>query len=387
MSAYANLLAGHAGASPGSVDPASLGYTAITAPPANGPVVLSNSTPLFDDQATAPTTVIGGDGTNQVIRSGAGNLTFWAGKGGGAILAGGAFTSSGSAPITDNVIGTPLTGGGDWAISTGPGHDTIAAASGNDSISTQTGSSQIFLGSGNDMVVSGGNDTISGGSGPATIQASTAGDEVFAGGAAALNFLNADGASTLIGGSGDATVYGGTGQVTLFGGASMRDLFFAGQRGGNTLVAGAGLATLGGAGGGNVFVAGSGGDLIAVGPGRNTVFGGAGNDTISTGRGSTVVIAGTGADQIIAGSGQATLQAGGGRDLFVFVTGMSGGSDLITGFTPGLDHLVLDGYGANAAAPAIAGATPAAGGMQLHLGDGTTITLAGLSKISRGMFA
>jgi len=93
----------------------------------------------------------------------------------------------------------------------------------------------------------------------------------------------------------------------------------------------------GGSGGGNIYVGDTAADVIAAGPGSDTVVAGAGN---------TAIFAGSGTDVIFAGSGAATMVAGSGPDVFAFVNGQAGGSDLISGFKPGTDQIVLIGYGA-----------------------------------------
>jgi Ca2+-binding RTX toxin-like protein len=94
-------------------------------------------------------------------------------------------------------------------------------------------------------------------------------------------------------------------------------------------------------------IGGSGNDTLVGNAIANTLSGGAGNDILSGGGGNDILIGGTGID---------TLTGGTGTDTFVFATGdsspVAGQHDLITDFTPGVDHIDLSGIDAISSTPA-----------------------------------
>jgi serralysin len=94
-------------------------------------------------------------------------------------------------------------------------------------------------------------------------------------------------------------------------------------------------------------IGGSGNDTLVGNAIANTLSGGAGNDILSGGGGNDILIGGTGID---------TLTGGTGADTFVFATGdsspVAGQHDLITDFTPGVDHIDLSGIDAISSTPA-----------------------------------
>jgi Ca2+-binding RTX toxin-like protein len=139
-------------------------------------------------------------------------------------------------------------------------------------------------------------------------------------------------------------------------------LVFAGGANADLLIAGSGNETLSGFGstGANVFFAGAGNDLLA---------GGAGAETFLAGHGSSTVIGGTGAD------------------LYGFINGLGGGSETVLGFSVAKgDHISLQGYGANAAQSALAGATVAGGSTTLTLSDHTSVTFIGVTGLNAANF-
>jgi Ca2+-binding RTX toxin-like protein len=124
------------------------------------------------------------------------------------------------------------------------------------------------------------------------------------------------------------------------------------------------IATAGGSGNGA-----AGGNGIGS-PGADLLIGGAAGDRLD-GRGGADVIEGRG--------GNDTLTGGLGADSFILRRG--DGFDRIEDFAPGLDDLVLTGFGLTATA-ALALARETAGGVSLDLGGGDGVLLAGLRLAS-----
>ena len=137
------------------------------------------------------------------------------------------------------------------------------------------------------------------------------------------------------------------------------DVLTASSFGGDGLVAGGGNETLNGAGS----------------TWENVLFGGSGNDTVMLGHGADSFVGGSGAATVAIGSGNADLFAGSGAELFSFQAGRTGGSDVISGFRVGADHLRLSG------GLAVARSSSARGMTSIRLTDGTQIHLAGISGV------
>lgn len=107
----------------------------------------------------------------------------------------------------------------------------------------------------------------------------------------------------------------------------------SGTEGGDLIFGGAGNDTLHGRGGDDWLDGGEGDDELRGGEGDDVLFGGAGNDLLAGGGGRDSFIGGLGQDRL------ASI-ADGEEDLFVFATAAAGG-DVIVGFEPGIDKIVL----------------------------------------------
>ena len=104
------------------------------------------------------------------------------------------------------------------------------------------------------------------------------------------------------------------------------------------------------------------------------------------GSGNNLIGGGVGNDTIFGGSGSATVRGGGGADVFAFSNGRGGSSAnvLIADFTVGTDRLALVGYGTNVSS-VLATAVTSGGSTSLTLGDGTRVTLTGITS-TNGIF-
>lgn len=84
-------------------------------------------------------------------------------------------------------------------------------------------------------------------------------------------------------------------------------------------------------------------DTIFGGDGSDSLYGGAANDQLYGGSRADFVDGSGGQDILVGGLGGDTLDGGAGADRFVFKTKLSAqNADLIFGFTPGEDKIVLD---------------------------------------------
>jgi Ca2+-binding RTX toxin-like protein len=143
---------------------------------------------------------------------------------------------------------------------------------------------------------------------------------------------------------------------------------------------------LGSAGGNMMYVnTTSGGLLYGAGSGFETVDASLskGSNTISAGAdraGGDLLVGGAGNDFINANAGSDTLIGGGGANAFGFFSANGGPSAKVIGDFSGLDTVYLQGYGADAAATAIAGATTAGGSTTITLSDNTKITFTGVTS-------
>ncbi|MBN9559734.1 MAG: calcium-binding protein [Alphaproteobacteria bacterium] len=247
----------------------------------------------------------------------------------------------------------------------------------------------------NDIVFTGpqdGHALLVGNGGNSLLDAHGTADTVVAGGGNATLFGGGD-ETLLVGGAGADTLVAGGGAVTLAGGSG-GSLSFAGSgegtalagTGHDTIVSGAGAVTVWAGDGEPLVFGGSGGLTFIGGSGNATVVAGNGNATVTAGSGADAVWGGAGSDVLQAGSGNATLAGGAGADLFGFTAGRAGGSDVIVDFLSGTDHVQLQGYGGNAVASALAGATTANGNTLITLGDGTQVAFLNVTGLTAADF-
>ncbi len=271
--------------------------------------------------------------------------------------------AAGSVACTDG-------GGAAIVVATGPGAMTLVGGAQGASLLAFAGDDAVTYagGAGADEVILGaGAFSGTGGSGSL----------VLFGGSGGLAYTAGTGSDTLVGGTGSATVHAGAGG------------YFAGTGGSVIAAMGAGTFMAGNVSGDVLNAASTGGDILAAGGGNETLngagaaagdilFGGSGADQVSLGRGADTVVAGAGTATVQAGAGSAALYlggpgGGGGATLLSLAAGTAGGSDTVSGFRVGTDHLHLSGY---AGAPTV---TTTGGNTTLALTDGSRVTLLGVS--------
>ncbi len=151
-----------------------------------------------------------------------------------------------------------------------------------------------------------------------------------------INGLGGDDTITTGSGNNTVTTVGGNDSITTGAG---NDFIFAGN-GNNTVNAGDGV---------NQVQTGTGNDTITTGSGADAIGSGAGDDIIRTGAGADLVASGAGGDSIDLGVDSV-------KDTVVFeASAAANGSDVITGFTTGVDKLDLQLMTSDSAATMVSG--------------------------------
>ena len=243
-------------------------------------------------------------------------------------------------------------GDGNFSIG-GAAGDTITGGTGNNFIDAHLGNQSVVGGSaGNETIFSGIGDTIQGGAGNVTI-GGMAGD-------------------TITGGTGNALIDGHLGNQSITGGSAGNETIWGGA--GDTIQGGAGNVTIGGMAG-DTITGGSGNTFIDADLGNQSVVGGSGNTTIWGGAGDTI--------QGASGTGSALIGFAGGNQTLWDNGATSTGSDSVFGFNQAAGDRVSLNSATDTTANVLATATADAGGNAvLHLNDGSSVTLLGVSVAS-----
>lgn len=364
---------------------------------------------------TAVDTAVGGPGNDQFTVNGDSD-TIIGGGGQDTVVVPTADTSwvyngSGANALTSGSMSDSLSGIGTIAFA--GGGDTVVAKAGG-SFGLGGGGNEIFLGVGAANVALGGGDTAVGGPGPVTVTGAAVGrgdlvwdtdgpltyvgaatpDTVIAG-AATISAGSAglaaycDGSSLVFqGGAGSDVAVGGIGRLGATGGSGTA-MFVGGSAGDNNLSAGTGTAVVFAGGAGDVITfANAAADVAVLRTGAETVQG-AGNSagfSVYTEGADAAITGGSGNDGFVLGSGSSTVDGGGGINAFVFINGESGGQDVIQDWDSTRDFAFLIGYGAGAAANAVAAQVRGPSGTVVTLPDHTRITFAGLASVGNGSF-
>lgn len=135
--------------------------------------------------------------------------------------------------------------------------------------------------------------------------------------------------------------------------------------------------SLNGGGGDDVVQGGAGSDHIMGGSGHDVLIGGLGNDVMQGGAGIDTLLGGLGLDKLYGDAGNDTLTGNGGADQFIWSANANLGSDHITDFENGVDHIRLAGTGATQFSD-LAISTNGSGWAVITLANGTEITLDGV---------
>ena len=150
-------------------------------------------------------------------------------------------------------------------------------------------------------------------------------------------------------------------KLTIVSGAAGIDDLKAGSSVGGTVVV---------AGSGSVFLDNATNNIVTVQGGAAVhVFGGQGSDTITASAGGAILDGGAGNDKLIAGVG---------ADTIIFGAGYK--ADTVIGFNVGQDKIALKGTPFTYVSEALNKVRDTAAGAVLDLGNGDTLTLAGVSK-------
>ena len=327
-------------------------------------VTIPSADPAVVDNASGPVSLQGGAAGTSVV-AGMGGLSYT------DITPSGTLVDQIAAAGGNNLIQTSVTGPGSYDIATGSGNDTINVLAGNATVSPGSGFNQVGLGAGDSLITSSGFDSITGsgaGGGSDTVNIVAGQTSITSGTSSFLaNDMSAGPVRVALGSGGDTVNLAPQASGTFVG------------MGSSATISGLGtLVATEDSGGDSYQVTGQANATVNGGTGNDLLDGG-GDSAAELFR------AGTGNDTLIAGQGQATLGGaqgfaasallqsdGSAPTTFLFVNGQSGGSDTITGFKPS-DVISFVGYGNNPQGTAlVSNATTI-----ITLSDGTTLHVVG----------
>lgn len=217
--------------------------------------------------------------------------------------------------------------------SQGQMHDNIAIAYGaviEDAVAGSGNDLLIANEVANDLTGGAGIDTVSYRDSDSGVTASLSSDRGTGGDAAGDHY---HGIEQLEGSNFADTLTSGNGSDTLFG-----------LDGNDMLTGGNGSDTLDGGGGNDTLDGGNHDDTLLGGAGNDTLNGGNHADTLLGGDGNDMLAGGNHDDLLDGGAGDDTLSGGNGRDVFAFSD--LGGTDVISDFRHGQDHIDLSGMDA-----------------------------------------
>ena len=310
---------------------------------------------------------LGGEEDRDLIHGGSGRDVLWGGEDNDILSGGPQGDTLWGGPGNDRMDGNDgpdiLWGGdGNDRLAGGTGHDRLEGEAGNDRLSGGADDDVLRGGDGNDDLSGDdgadglwggtGNDTLSGGTGDDRM-GGEAGNDLLRGDAGNDRLWGGDGRDTLLGAVGNDTLAGGADNDLLHGGSGhdsvsgdAGDDRLIGWAGNDTVKGGAGDDRISGEDGNDGLWGGPGHDRLWSGTGDDRLGGEDGNDRLSGFHGNDTLWGGAGDDTLSGGSGNDRLSGGAGADCFVF----TGGTDVITDFTPGTDWLDLSALGLDFAA-------------------------------------
>jgi Ca2+-binding RTX toxin-like protein len=177
-------------------------------------------------------------------------------------------------------------------------------------------------------------------------------------------------------GDGDDTVYGDGGNDVIYGEAGA-DLL-SGNQGNDLLDGGADADTLLGESGNDTLMGGAGADSLKGGNDNDVLSGDEGADVLEGEKGDDSLSGGSENDTLIGGDGDDTMDGGTGNDTFVI--GVNSGNDVVQNFELGTD--VIDVTALNIYAVAQMTITETGGDTTIDFGNGSSVTLSGVSAAS-----
>jgi hypothetical protein len=362
------------------------GYEALLAQGTNGVILTDGGQggSMVVGNAGNDTLIAGGD--NDTLVGGSGNTVFFAADAG---LAGTNIYGGGNDTIvTDNKPAQIHTSAGHHSIvflgnaanyATLNGNDTVIASGQipNDTVQA-TGSDVVFgpnHGGQLTHIGGAGYDVLIANSGTFRAIGGTGTTLFFTGASALAEYLGGAGPACVICDTGPVSVLGGAGAITVYGGSGLTHI--TGAPGPSQFVLGTGSATVNAASGNDVWLASAANDSLVASSGNVLLWAASatGNNVFQAGNGPVTMHGGLGSDTFLGGLGNATMTGGGGADVFSFTNGLSGGTDLITDFSPAHDVIDLHGYGSYSA-------NVVNGSEVITLSDGTHIQLAGIASMS-----
>jgi len=248
------------------------------------------------------------------------------------------------------------------------------------------GAHWLIAGSGAALIESSGTDSVAAGAGADTVDLTGAAAALY-GSTGSLWVRTMGGNDTVVGGSGVLDVSGGAGGGVIFGSTGGRNQLFAGVQPTTIVARGSGDFLAGNGNGDQLYASNLGNETLAGGGGTEVLIGGtAGTDIFDAGAGDPLIGPEGSTAVVTFGIGDSTVQAGSGAELFQAVDERGGGFDVIYGFDPAKDMLLLTGYGAE---PAVANTVVAdqydiGGASWLKLSDNTIIAFVGLAHLNAG---
>ncbi|MBW6399673.1 hypothetical protein KPL78_17570 [Roseomonas sp. HJA6] len=271
------------------------------------------------------------------------------------------FGTSGNDRIVGNEANNLLVGQG--------GNDTIWGGGGVDRVQGRIGDDHLFGEAGNDIIYGGdGNDILEGGLGRDNLIGDAGNDTLLGGDDVATDVLR--------GAAGDDWLDGGRGYDVMNGGPG-NDVFIASQPNDGTVEnANEGWDRVIARFAGTFRLSANVEELTLEGP--TTGIGNELSNRITGGAAAEILFGRGGNDTLVGGGGNDILYGEGGRDTFVFAPGS--GLDAISGFTPGQDRVLLQGFGFTNFEALMASTRQGTNGAILDMGPGDSVQLAGVAK-------